>query len=98
VATIRQEWRAPVPASRVTLRVESVPSTGNEFLDMLSPGFVVLSVSDDTTGVTTRELARLDGRYLSQEVAASFTGRVIGLYAVDGQLDFTDFRYNGVES
>jgi xylan 1,4-beta-xylosidase len=40
----------------------------------------------------------VDGRYLSQETAASFTGRVIGLYAVNGEVNFSDFRYRGIES
>lgn len=33
------------------------------------------------------ELAALDGRYLSTEVAGGFTGRVIGLYAARGVVD-----------
>ena len=37
----------------------------------------------------------MDGRYLSQETAASFTGRVVGLYAVDGDVAFSEFRYHG---
>jgi hypothetical protein len=33
-------------------------------------------------------LATLPGRYLSTEVAGGFTGRVVGLYAVDGTAHF----------
>jgi hypothetical protein len=62
---------------------------------MLTSDLVVLSVS--AAGSEKRELARLDGRYLSQETAASFTGRVIGLYAVSGDVAFADFRYSGIE-
>jgi xylan 1,4-beta-xylosidase len=65
---------------------------------MLTSDVVVLSVSGQEAGAQRRELARLDGRYLSQETAASFTGRVIGLYAVTGDVGFTGFRYDGVES
>ena len=43
------------------------------------------------------EVARVDGRYLSQETAASFTGRVLGLYAVQGKVAFSEFRYHGAE-
>jgi hypothetical protein len=57
---------------------------------------VVLSVS--AAGAGKHELARLDGRYLSQETAASFTGRVLGLYAVTGEVTFANFRYDGIES
>jgi xylan 1,4-beta-xylosidase len=72
------------------------PPTGSSLLDMLTSGIVVLSVSGP--GADKRELARLDGRYLSQETAASFTGRVIGLYAVRSEVVFADFRHDGVES
>jgi hypothetical protein len=41
------------------------------------------------------ELARLDGRYLSTEVAAGFTGRVFGLLARSGTVVFSDLRYIG---
>jgi xylan 1,4-beta-xylosidase len=96
VATIRQEWSLPAPASVVTLHLECVRPTGKTLLPMLTCDNVVLSVSGDD-GVK-REVARLDGRYVSQETAASFTGRVIGLYAVRGDVTFANFRYNGVES
>jgi hypothetical protein len=32
------------------------------------------------------ELAQVDGRFLSSEVAESFTGRVFGVYAVQGDV------------
>jgi beta-xylosidase len=67
----------------------------------LIPGFYpdpsVVKVGS-AAGSEKHELARLDGRYLSQETAASFTGRVLGLYAVDGDVAFSGFRYSGVES
>ena len=63
---------------------------------MLPSDHVVLGFTDPSTGTRT-DLARVDGRYLSQETAASFTGRVIGLYAVTGTVSFTDFRYAGRE-
>ena len=43
------------------------------------------------------ELARVDGRYLSAEAAASFTGRVIGLFAVSGDVVFDGYCYSGSE-
>jgi beta-xylosidase len=94
VAGIRQEWASPAPADVVTLHLECVPPTGTRLLDVLTSDIVVLSVS----AAGKRELARLDGRYLSQETAASFTGRVLGLYAVSGDVAFSDFRYEGIES
>ncbi|RIV39133.1 glycoside hydrolase family 43 protein [Micromonospora radicis] len=38
-------------------------------------------------------LAELDGRYLSTEVAAGFTGRVFGLYVTGGSASFDWFDY-----
>lgn len=40
-------------------------------------------------------LAELDGRYLSTEVAAGFTGRVIGMYVTEGVAAFDWFDYEG---
>ncbi|MFC8845949.1 MULTISPECIES: glycoside hydrolase family 43 protein [unclassified Micromonospora] len=40
-----------------------------------------------------RVLAELDGRYLSTEVAAGFTGRVIGIYVTEGSAQFDWFDY-----
>ncbi|WP_051905999.1 MULTISPECIES: hypothetical protein [Streptomyces] len=42
---------------------------------------------------TFTELAALDGRYLTTEVAGGFTGRVIGPYATDGRVDVDWFTY-----
>jgi hypothetical protein len=39
-------------------------------------------------------LARMDGRYLSTEVAGGFTGRVIGLAATNGSVLVERFEYN----
>jgi hypothetical protein len=43
------------------------------------------------------ELAALDGRYLSTEVAGGFTGRVIGMYAAAGTVHFDWFDYEPLE-
>jgi xylan 1,4-beta-xylosidase len=39
------------------------------------------------------ELATLDGRYLSTEVAGGFTGRVIGVEALGDQVVVSRFEY-----
>lgn len=56
--------------------------------DFTGPDQLIASVA----GV---ELGRLDGRYLSTEVAAGFTGRMIGIRADSGELGFTSFTYSG---
>jgi len=40
-----------------------------------------------------RELAEVDGRYLSTEVVGGFTGRVVGMYAVGGDAAVDWFEY-----
>jgi xylan 1,4-beta-xylosidase len=100
VAGIRQEWSVGIapesrssPASPVTLLLDFVESTGAGMLPNLSSDTVVLSAT--TADGEHHELARIDGRYLSQETAASFTGRVLGPYATRGEVAFADFRYAG---
>ncbi len=44
-----------------------------------------------------RELGRLDGRYLSTEVAGGFTGRMVGLTCARGELAVTSFTYRGAD-
>jgi xylan 1,4-beta-xylosidase len=41
------------------------------------------------------ELAVIDGRYLSAETAASFTGRVLGLFAVSGAVRYRELTITG---
>ena len=43
-------------------------------------------------------LTELDGRFWTAETCASFTGRVLGLYATEGTVRFADYRYRGSES
>ena len=40
-------------------------------------------------------LLELDGRYLSSETAESFTGRVIGCFALEGEVAVDWFAYEG---
>ena len=65
--------------------------------------FGVRSAGPDTisfelvTGDQIVTLAELDGRYLSTEVAAGFTGRVIGMYVTAAQAAFDWFDYQPTE-
>jgi xylan 1,4-beta-xylosidase len=40
---------------------------------------------------------RIDGRYLSTEVAGGFTGRVVGVFCSEGHLDLRSFSYTGAD-
>ncbi|WP_043671084.1 glycoside hydrolase family 43 protein [Streptomyces xylophagus] len=98
VGGISQTWELPLPGdpSAVTLRITTGPIVGDLDgigLERRSPDLVRLSVR--TTGDDWEELTGLDGRYVSAEVAASFNGRVAGLYASAGVVDAHWFRYDG---
>lgn len=56
------------------------------------PDVVVLGVVD---GDAYHELARLDGRYLSTEVAGGFTGRVVGIAARAAPVRVVQWEYAG---
>ncbi|UCM89809.1 glycoside hydrolase family 43 protein [Streptomyces marincola] len=91
IGTLRTAVAAhPVPEGPVVLRVETAaprdrddPRTG--------PDVLLLGVEERDGSFT--ELAALDGRYLSTEVAGGFTGRVIGMYASAGTVHFDWFDY-----
>lgn len=85
----------PVPPGPVVLRVETTPvHTMNDA--RTGPDFVSLGFEErDGTFV---ELASLDGRYLSTEVAGGFTGRVFGLFATAGTVHFDWFDYEPLEA
>ncbi|WP_329310642.1 glycoside hydrolase family 43 protein [Streptomyces sp. NBC_01262] len=93
VGGLSQTWEQPLPPGPgpVTVRIETEPVVGMG-LDALGPDLVRLSVDSGTGPV---ELAALDGRYVSAETAASFTGRVVGMYAAEGTVVFDRFSYRG---
>jgi hypothetical protein len=71
----------PVPAGPVVLRIEAVsPASHILPLGNAGPDEIVLSLVESGQ---VRELARLDGRYLSTEVASGFTGRMLAIGATD---------------
>ena len=91
VAGLAQAWEVTVPAGDVELRMEMSPpaatfnsaALGGDRIRLLAAGTLV---------------AELDGRYWTAETCASFTGRVIGLYASAGTVRFTGFRYRGSDA
>lgn len=68
----------------LTVIVTAAPATHR------GPDDVVFAVEVD--GKST-ELARLDGRYVSSEVAGGFTGRVLGVVACEGEPRVMRFAY-----
>lgn len=77
--------RASVRGAVVTLVVEAMDATTD------GPDDVCLGLIDDDGA---HRLARLDGRYLSTEVAGGFTGRTVGLRALSSRpARVIDVRY-----
>jgi hypothetical protein len=74
----------PVAGTPVTLGARSVASATSGPDDLLL-GLVVAGA--------WHELARVDGRYLSTEVAGGFTGRTVGARALDGRVGLLATRY-----
>jgi xylan 1,4-beta-xylosidase len=91
VPGIVQTWEARFPVGPVELEISSVRPTG------------MLAMTSDLVRLVARQgdreevLAEVDGRSLSAETAASFTGRVLGLFAVTGDVSFDGWRYRGSE-
>lgn len=82
---------AQVADGPVTLRVEAVdPQSGPLPFGCAGPDDIILSVGH---GKSARELARLDGRYFSTEVAAGFTGRMIGIGSPSAEGCVISFSY-----
>jgi hypothetical protein len=84
-------WTAVVPPGEVELRIELARPPGG-FVPAAAGGGTVRLVAGGTV------LAEFDGRYWSFEVAKSFTGRVLGVYAAEGTVTVTDVRYRGTDS
>jgi len=83
-----------VPAGPVVLAV-TVTRSPSPHGPCTGPDLVSLGVEQPDG--TVSELATLDGRYLSTEVAGGFTGRVIGMYAATGVVHFDWFDYEPLD-
>jgi hypothetical protein len=81
-----------VPAGDVALEIRSVPSEGHFSSTALGPDQLVAGVVG-VDGYT--ELGRIDGRYVSTEVAGGMTGRLAGVWCARGSLGVRSFRYAG---
>ncbi|MFE2483106.1 family 43 glycosylhydrolase [Streptomyces mirabilis] len=89
---LTQTWSAEVAGDRVGLRlVTDVPLNGKA---LSKSGDLIRLIVVEECGAET-QLAALDGRFWSAETAAPFTGRVTGMFAEEGAVHFTEFRYHG---
>lgn len=98
LAGLVHEWEVALPAGDVVLAIRSrepgsragggAPETGGDRIDL-----VAASVDQPEQEIV---VAQLDGRYWSFETTESFTGRILGLYAEDGIVSFSEVTYRGV--
>jgi beta-xylosidase len=91
--TITRSWTAQVAGDEVLLRMETDGPTPGGPPWKGTGDRIRLSVVDGTGAETL--LAELDGRFWAVETAAPFTGRVAGVFAEEGVVHFTRFRYRG---
>lgn len=84
----------PVPPGPVVLRIEVAAV---ETLRDARTGPDTVSIGFEETDGTFVELASLDGKYLSTEVAGGFTGRVLGMFAASGSVHFDWFDYEPLD-
>ncbi|KQR39353.1 glycoside hydrolase family 43 protein [Microbacterium sp. Leaf159] len=81
----------PFDGSTVTLRIEASPPRRPTLpFGSAGPDDITMSV-DSASGRT--DLARVDGRYFSTEVAAGFTGRMLALGSPDAAGRVLSFHY-----
>ena len=82
----------PARETGTTLELRTEPSAAPQYSHRRGPDEVVALVHGADGPV---ELARVDGRYLSTEVAGGFTGRMVGLSCARGELVVEGFAYAG---
>ena len=92
LARFERTWSGTVADGSLRLGLDLKPASP-EFRDgMVGADTVTLWAE---SGGTRTVLTELDGRYWTYEVAKSFTGRVLGLYAVTGSVAFANVAYEG---
>ncbi|HEY8721967.1 glycoside hydrolase family 43 protein [Pengzhenrongella sp.] len=90
---VDQTWEVPAPDGPVELWITTTPpivegmGLAGMTCDIVRLGF---GSGDDRV-----QVAEMDGRYLTSDTAASFTGRVTGMYAAAGEVAFERFTYEG---
>ncbi|MGC5221351.1 family 43 glycosylhydrolase [Micromonospora sp. DT81.3] len=88
---LRQEWIHPFEGDVLDLHIVSGPPEGDGGFPRTSD-IIRLAATIDGERV---ELGEVDGRFLSSETTESFTGRVIGAYAVSGTFAVDRFAAEG---
>jgi xylan 1,4-beta-xylosidase len=100
-ATVRAVWAIgdarhvlgeQVMPADAELELRVLPADGHQFSTARGPDILVAGIVD--AGEFT-ELGRLDGRYVSTEVAGGMTGRMVGVVRANGSVLIRSFEYLG---
>lgn len=86
---------ADLPPGDVVLELRAVPDDGHFSSTALGPDRLLAGLVGADGGFT--ELGRLDGRYLSTEVAGGMTGRMLGVWCSAGSIVVRSFTYTGAD-
>lgn len=78
--------------AHVTVRISAHPPLPTGGFPSPQPDLVGFAVLVDDTW---HPIVEWDGRYLSTEVAAGFTGRMVGVASLEGTVRVTSFAYEG---
>jgi xylan 1,4-beta-xylosidase len=95
LAGLEKTWSVELAAGDVELRIDLVRPPAGFVPGAAGGGTVRLGAVSNGRHV---QLAEFDGRYWSFEVVQSFTGRVLGLYAAEGRVAFSELRYRGTDA
>lgn len=91
--SLERRWTAEISTEHARLRLAveepSLATTG------FTSGADRIRLSWIAPDGTESVLTEVDGRYWSVEVATPFTGRIIGMVAYHGMVEFDDFSYLG---
>jgi hypothetical protein len=81
-------------SAHAELEIRLLPDETHNFFLGRGPDIVVAGIVD---GGAFTELGRVDGRYLSTEVAGGMTGRLVGVTCSSGNVLLRSFRYVGAD-
>ena len=91
IPTFERTAELPFDGATLELEIVSRRPDGDSFEARTSDIVELAAIVDGERTV----LLELDGRYLSSETAESFTGRVIGMFALEGEVAVDSFDYEG---
>jgi hypothetical protein len=97
VAGFDRAWATTLPLGDLELRIVTTPPPADFSAGAVGGDRIRLLARSATDSGAPVLLAELDGRHWCFETAKAFTGRVFGVYAVDGVVTVRSLSYRGAE-